>query len=85
MAERASGAYLGNLLHVCNHLIVAFGLFAQPGQEGLRLTLPVPEHVSKSFCASDTRVEVVDGSLRTMRRQRDHHDAVDKGRGGEPN
>ena len=85
MAERASGAYLGNLLHVCNHLIIALGLFAQPGQEGLRLTLQVTEHVSKSSCTRDTRVEGVDCSLNTMRRQSDHHDAVDKGGGGEPN
>ena len=85
MAEGASGVYLGNLLHVCNHLIVALGLFAQPGQEGLRLTLQVPKRVSKSFCTSDTRVEVVDCSLKKMRLQRDHHDAVDKGCGGEPN
>ena len=28
-------AYLGNLLHVCNHLIVPLGLLAEPREEGL--------------------------------------------------
>jgi hypothetical protein len=28
-------AYLGNLLHVCNHLIVTLGLLAEPCEEGL--------------------------------------------------
>jgi hypothetical protein len=32
-------AYLGNLLHVCNHLIISLGLFAKPREEGLGLTL----------------------------------------------
>jgi hypothetical protein len=28
-------AYLGNLLHICNHLIVTLGLLAEPREEGL--------------------------------------------------
>jgi hypothetical protein len=27
--------YLGNLLHVSNHLIISLGLFAKPREEGL--------------------------------------------------
>ena len=29
--------YLGNLLHVCNHLIIALCLFAQPGKKRLAM------------------------------------------------
>jgi hypothetical protein len=28
-------AYLGNLLHVCDHLIITLGLLAEPREEGL--------------------------------------------------
>lgn len=35
-ARKGGGmAYLGNLLHVCNHLIVALGLFTEPCEESL--------------------------------------------------
>ena len=29
--------YLGNLLHICNHLIIALCLFAQPGKKRLAM------------------------------------------------
>jgi hypothetical protein len=31
----ASSTYLGHLLHVCDHLIIALSLLAEPGEEGL--------------------------------------------------
>jgi hypothetical protein len=33
------GAYLSNLLHICNHLIVTFGLLAEPREEGLAMRI----------------------------------------------
>ena len=43
-------AYLGNLLHVCDHLIITLGLLAEPREEGLAVgeLASIPERRSGS-------------------------------------
>jgi hypothetical protein len=43
-------AYLGNLLHICDHLIITLGLLAEPREEGLAVgeLASIPERRSGS-------------------------------------